>query len=422
MLFEKRRLIGLALVAALGGGVVACDSSTTEDEATANAEAELAEEEKAEGEEVAEAGAEAAPSPDDIPLEELPFHATGPVAKVNGNEVGQETFNEMVRHRAARLPEKVPAQMLEMLKSQTVDLAIDHYLVESTLDEANVTATDEDVEKLFSEFRERFPNDAMFRGYLQQMGIEEDALRENMARDARLENYLADKYDLAVPADEIETYYNEHTERFTRPDEVRARHILIKVERGADDEAVATARAKAEEVLALAKADGADFEALAKEHSEGPTAPRGGDLGFFARERMVPEFSEAAFAMDAGEVSELVRTQFGFHIIQVAEKREAATAPLSEVSESISVELRHQRRTQLFQRMLTELRESAEIERLDDNISVNEKMAAAPSEMPAGMPQMNLPGQVAPQQQGQKTLPGQQQGSRQLKLDPSLQP
>ncbi|TXD39230.1 hypothetical protein FRC98_02180 [Lujinxingia vulgaris] len=421
MLFEKRRLIGLALVAALGGGVVACDSSKSEDETTANAEAELAEDESAEGEASAEAGAEAAPSPEDIPLEDLPFHATGPVAKVNGKDVSEETFNEMVRHRAARLPEKVPAQMLEMLKSQTVDLAIDHYLVESTLDEARVTATEEDVEKLFSEFRERFPNDAMFKGYLQQMGIEEGELRQNMARDARLENYLAEKYDLEVPADEIETYYNEHTDRFTRPDEVRARHILIKVERGADDEAVATARAKAEEVLALARADGADFEALAKEHSEGPTAPRGGDLGFFAKERMVPEFSEAAFAMNAGEVSELVRTQFGFHIIQVVEKREAATAPLSEVSEAISVELRHQRRTQLFQRMLTELRESAEIERIDDNITVNEKMAAAPSEMAPGMPQMNLPGQVAPQQQGQKTLPGQQ-GSRQLKLDPSLQP
>ncbi|RAL25443.1 hypothetical protein DL240_04325 [Lujinxingia litoralis] len=416
MLFEKRRLIGLALVAALGGGVVACDSSKQEEAATENAAAE----DEATGEEgAAKDEAQAQAEPEEIPLEKLPFHATGPVAKIDGKEVGADTFNDMVRQRASRLPERVPAQMLDMLKAQTVDLAIDHYLVESTLEEANVVATKEDVDKLFNEFRERFPNEAMFNGYLQQMGLNQEMVRENMARDARLEKYLESKYGLEVPAEDVETYYNEHTERFTRPDEVRARHILIKVERGADDEAVATARAKAQEILELAKAEGADFEALAREHSEGPTAPRGGDLGFFGKGRMVPEFSEVAFGMEPNQVSDLVRTQFGFHIIQLVEKRDAAVATLDEVKDDIEVELRHELRVRLFQRFLTELREGATVEKLADNIRVNQEMAASADEMPPGMPQLNLPGQVAPQQ-GQKA-PAAGAG-RQLKLDPSLQP
>jgi parvulin-like peptidyl-prolyl isomerase len=107
----------------------------------------------------------------------------------------------------------------------------------------------------------------------------------------------------------------------TAPASVAARHILIKYKGAtrAGPDATRTkdeARSLAEEVLGKAKADGADFEALAREHSEGPTGPRGGDLGTFRPGQMVPAFDQAAFALDVGEVSGVVETPFGFHVIQ----------------------------------------------------------------------------------------------------------
>jgi peptidyl-prolyl cis-trans isomerase D len=138
---------------------------------------------------------------------------------------------------------------------------------------------------------------------------------------------------LAAPSDDaVKAYYDAHVEdRFTTPEQVHARHILIKLAPGADEKARAEARKKAEDVLAEVKA-GSDFAALAKKESQDPgSASKGGDLGLFARGRMVPPFEAAAFALEPGGVSDIVETPFGFHIIKVDEKVPGGQKPLEEV-------------------------------------------------------------------------------------------
>lgn len=129
--------------------------------------------------------------------------------------------------------------------------------------------------------------------------------------------------------------YRASPERFKTNERVRVRHILISAK---DPDA----RAKAQRVLALAKAPGADFEALAKEHSADPgSAPRGGDLGFFQRGRMVKSFEDAAFGMtQPGQVSDLVESQFGFHILKLEARQPAGTAPFEEVKGQLIGEVR----------------------------------------------------------------------------------
>src|SRR5262249_35913893 len=120
----------------------------------------------------------------------------------------------------------------------------------------------------------------------------------------------------AKPTDaQMQAFYREHVEdRFTDPDEVHARHILVKPEPPGDEAAKSKARAEADDLLKRVRAGG-DFEALAKAHSKDPgSAAKGGDLGFFPRGRMVPAFDAAAFALEPGQVSEVVETPFGFHI------------------------------------------------------------------------------------------------------------
>lgn len=133
-----------------------------------------------------------------------------------------------------------------------------------------------------------------------------------------------------IPASEVQAEYNRQIAAYQTPEQVRARHILFEIE---GDEAAA--RKEAEDALAKIRA-GADFAALATELSDDDgSKANGGDLNFFSRGQMVPEFENAAFALEPGEVSDIVRSQFGFHIIKVEEKRAAQTTPFETVREQI---------------------------------------------------------------------------------------
>ena len=135
-----------------------------------------------------------------------------------------------------------------------------------------------------------------------------------------------------VPPADIERAYNENIEQYTTPEQVRASHILLKTD-GKDDAAV---KAKAEDVLKQAKAPGADFAALARKYSEDDSnAKNGGDLDFFGKGRMVPEFDRVAFSMEPGQISDLVKTEYGYHIIKLTDKKAGGTKKLDEVRQQI---------------------------------------------------------------------------------------
>ncbi len=136
----------------------------------------------------------------------------------------------------------------------------------------------------------------------------------------------------------IKDYYNQHQDEFQHGEEVKARHILIKVSPNASTEEVEKAKKKALKILALAK-KGFNFAKLAKKYSEGPSASRGGELGWFGRGEMVRSFEDAAFNTASGEITGPVRSQFGFHIIKVEGKRGEGISPLSEVKTRIKFEL-----------------------------------------------------------------------------------
>ncbi len=133
---------------------------------------------------------------------------------------------------------------------------------------------------------------------------------------------------------EVVSFYEYNIEQYKHPKEVRARHILFKAAEDASDEVVQKAKKKAEKVLEKAR-KGDDFAKLAKQYSEGPSSSDGGDLGYFQAGQMDPAFEAAAFSLKPGEISDLVRTPFGVHIIKVEDIREARTDPLEAVREKI---------------------------------------------------------------------------------------
>src|SRR5215216_3871597 len=145
---------------------------------------------------------------------------------------------------------------------------------------------------------------------------------------------------ITITPQEIQNYYNSNIQQFQIAEQVRASHILLKTD-GKDEAAV---RKQAEDILKQAKAPNADFAALATKYSEDEgSKANGGDLDYFTKGRMVPEFEQAAFAMQPGQVSDLVKSQFGFHIIKVVDKKAASTRTLDEVRTQIQGTLTTQR-------------------------------------------------------------------------------
>jgi len=171
--------------------------------------------------------------------------------------------------------------------------------------------------------------------------------------------------NVEVTEDDITTFYDENKDKFMSPETVRARHILAKVDAGADEAAKEAAREKIVKARERAVA-GEDFAELAKELSDCPSAERGGDLGFFAYTQMVKPFSEAAFSLPVGGLSGVVETEFGYHLIKVEERRPAKEMQLAEIHDRLRTIVTERKVGDLLGQRLTELRGQADIQYLED--------------------------------------------------------
>jgi len=169
----------------------------------------------------------------------------------------------------------------------------------------------------------------------------------------------------AVSDDEIQQYYNAHQDQYTVKDQVRVRHILIAVPQGADAATDAAAKAKAENLLKQIKG-GADFAALAKANSDDPGSKgQGGELGFLQHGVTVPEFDKTAFSLGVGQTSDVIKTQFGYHILQVEEKQSAHVKPIVEVKDQIVPIVQQQKAGAAEQNFATQLAAEAKKNGLD---------------------------------------------------------
>lgn len=297
---------------------------------------------------------------------------TMPVFQENGQFVGEARYKALLRMQ------RPPLTHGEFEESIRRGLVLDKLRVALT---DWVTVSDQEVDQEYRRRNEKVK--------LQFVALTADRFREGLsASDAEVATYFdANKEEfrigerrkikyavidvqqvrerVTVTPQDAERFYNQNIEQYSAPEQVRARHILLKTE-GKDEAAV---RAEAEKVLAEARAAGADFAALATKYSEDEASKaRGGDLDFFSRGRMVPEFEQVAFALDPGAISDLVKTPFGFHVIQVTEKRAPTTRPLDEVREQIVEQIKWERaQTQasdLAARLSGQVKTTADLERV----------------------------------------------------------
>ena len=222
-----------------------------------------------------------------------------------------------------------------------------------------------EIEAQLTALKGRFPSEVEFKKALSTMNLTEAGLRFQFERDLAIRKLLDDQIGgkSTVSEKESRAYYDSNLESFKKPEQVRASHILIKVDPGADEAKKAEARTKIESLQAKLK-NGEDFGAVAKEYSEGPSGPKGGDLGFFGRGQMVKPFEETAFSMKPGQVSGMVETRFGYHLIMVTERTPESTLSYEEAKDRLEQYLKQQKVQEEIAAYVETLKGKAKIERL----------------------------------------------------------
>ncbi len=293
-------------------------------------------------------------------------HPYGLAALVNGVEITNATlessFEEYLRDENVNVAAIRNPGRLKALKREALDLLIAQELVwQAAVAQAQV-ASPETVDQALEELRGQFKSPDAFKTRLAIEGYTEEAYRAHVKRLVSAREYLE---RLSAPIEvsdaEVHAFYTENLAKFQVPELVRARHILLRLDPDADDATRRATRERLEQILAEAR-QGADFAELAKRRSEDATAARGGDLGYFARGRMVAPFADAAFALQPGELSDIVTTPYGLHILRVEDRRPAQLAPEDEAREQILAYLRQQKGQQARDQEIERLRSSAEIE------------------------------------------------------------
>ena len=289
------------------------------------------------------------------------------VAVVNGTVINQPEFdNEMNRvlerlQRTGRFPNDLERSQI---KKQVLENLIARELLYQESQTKGIKVDQKEIEAQVTALKGRFPSEVEFKNALSTMNLTEADLRFQFERDLAIRKLLDDQIGdkVAVSEKESKAYYDNNLESFKKPEQVRASHILIKVDPGADEAKKAEARTKIESVQAKLK-KGEDFGALAKEYSEGPSGPKGGDLGFFGRGQMVKPFEETAFSMKPGQVSGMIETRFGYHLIMVAERTPESTLSYEEVKDRLEQYLKQQKVQEAIAAYVETLKGKAKIER-----------------------------------------------------------
>lgn len=252
------------------------------------------------------------------------------------------------------------AELLNEYRKANIDGIIIQKLLEKEVTEQNITISDSRKDEIFNEqldyikSQNQITDEQLLEGLAQQ-GIESfDVYKELLLSQnesillvSELQNQIIE--DVDILDDEVREYYNDNEDQFVMEEQVEASHILVEE------------KETAEEVLDKLNA-GADFAELAVEYSIDGSASQGGILGTFPRGRMVKPFEDAAFSLDAGDLSEIVETDFGYHIIKVTDKQEAGKISFDESKDQIKEALLNQKQVETLNNYIRDLRENADVE------------------------------------------------------------
>jgi len=289
----------------------------------------------------------------------------GPAAVVNGTTITQEALTyetqRMIEQmaRQGRVPNE---EIMPQMRKDVLSRMIEEELLYQESQAKEIVVTDARVAEELASIKQRFPSEKEYQDALAAIDMKEADLTQKITRGMAIEqlikNHVVQGTD--VSDEESRAFYDQNANMFQKPEQIQARHILIKVEGNATEEQKTEARTKIDMIRKKAM-DGEDFAALASEYSEGPSSTKGGDLGLFSRGQMVKPFDNAAFALEPGKISEVVETQFGYHIIEVTDRQPASVISYETAQPQIVEQLIQEKSRREIREYIETLRAEADI-------------------------------------------------------------
>jgi len=285
------------------------------------------------------------------------------VAVVNGAVITRTDFDRAVsfaKQRALQTGKPVDdAQLNRGVLEQLIGTALLYQESKKEGIKVDQKAVDERLEQ----WKKQFPNEEEYKKAMSNANLSVPQMKQDITKGMTIEKFIVERFvdKTTVPEKEIKAYYESRLNLFKQPEQVKASHILIKVDPKAKESEKEDALKKIRDIQKK-QVKGDDFAKLAKEYSQGPSNAKGGDLGYFKRGQMVPAFEEVAFKLKPGEVSDIVKTRFGYHLIKVVDKKPESTVPYAEIKDRLGQYLKQEKVQKEIKQLVEKLRKEAKVE------------------------------------------------------------
>jgi peptidyl-prolyl cis-trans isomerase C len=258
--------------------------------------------------------------------------------------------------------------MKPTIQKQAFNNAVNRVLLEDALAAMGAKADEKTLTERLDYYRKNFVSDEAYNADLKKKDMTPEEFRREIEVGIMAEE-LFNKRTANIPPvsdKEAREFYDNNEDRFVQPERVKASHILLTVDKDASDSLRAAKKAEAQRILGEIK-KGADFAEMARKYSDCPSKQQGGDLGFFQRGQMVPEFEKAAFGLKSGQMSGVVETPFGYHIIKTVEHASPSTVPFDQAKQNIVQYLGEQKKQQALMSYFDSLRTASNMQIVDSS-------------------------------------------------------
>jgi peptidyl-prolyl cis-trans isomerase C len=293
----------------------------------------------------------------------MPAELPDVLARVNGESVKKADLDRLIKNMELSANQPIPAERRDEILRRALDQLVTYAVLSQEIRARKVTVTDAEIDSNLKQMQSQFPNEGEFKKALTARGMTIEKLRSDARIDLGINRMMETELAGTPPPTDVQVreFYDKNPDKFKQDEAIRASHILIPADEKADDATKKQARAEIDDILKQLKG-GADFAELAKKYSKDGSAAQGGDLNFFPKGQMVPAFDQAAWALKPGEISGVVTTPYGYHIIKLTERRPASTVPFEQVSPRIKEYLTEQQKQGRAQAFIDLLKQKAKIE------------------------------------------------------------
>ncbi|HBA89521.1 MAG TPA: peptidylprolyl isomerase [Geobacter sp.] len=292
--------------------------------------------------------------------------ASQTVVRINGTAITRLDVDRAVKVMLAQnqIEQPLPPESMKEAESAALEQLTSAEILYQEASKLAIKDLDKQIAEKVAQNRSKFKSDAEFEEALKGIDMTAKDLHDFTRKDIVINNFIQTQFASKATATEAEAkkFYDDNMEQyFKKPEVARASHILIGIDEKATAEERKKAKEKAEALLKRIKG-GEDFAAIAKSDSSCPSASQGGDLGVFGRGQMVPPFEDAAFGLKPGEVSGVVETQFGYHIIKLVDKQASSAEKFENVKDKITEFLKKEKMQKELSAFIDQLRKTAKIE------------------------------------------------------------